>query len=89
MPVNTLKAHHKFCQLRLSSHGMPIKTGRWSRTTRAERMCTTCNSLGDERHFIYDCVNVDRSNLHDIPELNQLENYDKLNLLMENLDSCL
>ena len=88
-PVNSLKAHHRFSRLRLSSHNMPIETGRWSRTSREERICTTCNSLGDERHFIYDCVDVDRSNLHDIPELHQLENYAKLNLLMENLDSYL
>jgi hypothetical protein len=88
-PIVTLKTHHKFPRLRLSSHSMPIETGRWSRITREERLCPTCNSLGDERHFIYDCTDVDRTNLGDIPELHQLENYGKLNLLMENLNSYL
>ena len=88
-PIDTLKLQHKFSRLRLSSHSMPIETGRWSRIKREERLCTTCNSLGDERHYIYDCVDIDRTNLVDIPELNQLETYVRLNLLMENLESYL
>ena len=88
-PIDTLKLQHKFSRLRLSSHSMPIETGRWSRIKREERLCTTCNSLGDERHYIYDCVDIDRTNLVDIPELNQLETYGRLNLLMENLESYL
>ena len=88
-PLDVHRTHHKFSRLRLSSHSMPIETGRWSRTPREERLCTTCNTLGDERHFIYHCTNVDRTDLDDIPELDQLENYGKLKLLMKNLDPYL
>ena len=88
-PLDVHRTHHKFSRLRLSSHSMPIETGRWSRTLREERLCTTCNTLGDERHFIYHCTNVDRTDLDDIPELDQLQNYEKLKLLMKNLDPYL
>ena len=88
-PIDTHKTHHKFARLRLSSHNMPIETGRWSRIKREDRLCSTCNTLGDERHFIYDCTDIDRTDLEDIPELHQLQNYEKLNLLLKILDPYL
>ena len=61
------KQHSKdFIRLRLSSHSMPIETGRWKRVTREQRLCRTCKILGDEKHYIYDCPEIDRNQLHDI-----------------------
>ena len=88
-PLDFKTSHYKFPRLRLSSHFMPIETGRWTRMARENRLCTNCNVLGDERHFLYDCNEIDRTNLSDIPELHQLSEYSKLKLLMENLDAYL
>ena len=51
-------------KFRLGSHFLPIETGRWSRKPRNERLCPTCNVLGDERHLIYNCCEIDRTGLH-------------------------
>ena len=74
-----------FVRLRVSSHSFPIETGRWHRINREDRLCPHCNVLGDEHHFIYDCLEIDRRNLTDIPQISDLINYDKLNTLLENL----
>ena len=50
-------------RFRLGSHNLPIETGRWSRKSREERLCPTCNILGDEEHMLFDCVDINRSNL--------------------------
>ena len=50
-------------KFRLGSHNLPIETGRWARKVREERICTDCGVLGDERHVLYSCRNIDRSNL--------------------------
>mgnify|MGYP001195529472 CR=1 FL=1 len=68
---------------------MPIETGRWRRVEREERLCVTCNVLGDEEHYIYTCPEIDRTDLQDIPNLHELERYPKLQLLMERLDRYL
>ena len=79
----------KFIRLRLSSHSFPIETGRWSRKKREERLCTVCNVLGDEIHYIYHCTYINRNNLTDIPDLCNLGTYGKLNLLLYNLGEYL
>ena len=45
--------------------------------------------MGDEKHYIYTCPDIDRTNLHDIPELHELAQYSKLKLLMERLEDYL
>ncbi len=87
--LNTVR--HKFHRLRLSSHFMPVETERWKRPMkdREQRTCTTCNIMADEKHYIYTCPDIDRSNLQDIPELHELETYPKLQLLMERLEDYL
>ena len=50
-------------KFRLGSHYLPIETGRWSRKPREERLCASCNVLGDEKHLLFDCIDIDRSNL--------------------------
>ena len=88
--LNLHTVHYKFHRLRLSSHFMPIETGRWKRIKNRElRKCTTCNIMGDEKHYIYTCPDIDRTNLHDIPELHELAQYPKLKLLMERLEDYL
>ena len=88
-PIDLHSLHFKFPRLRLSSHLMPVETGRWTRLKREERICATCNILGDEKHYIYTCPEIDRTNLQDIPELHELEKYPQLQLLMERLDGYL
>ena len=55
--------HKKFrnaiSKLRLSSHRLHIESGRWNRphpTPRENRLCSTCNTLEDEFHFIFECT---------------------------------
>ena len=47
-------------RFRLGSHVLPIETGRWSRTIRANRICSNCKVLGDERHALFACSVIDR-----------------------------
>ena len=50
-------------RFRLGSHNLPIEIGRWNRIPRCQRMCLTCNTIGDEEHALFDCDMVDRSGL--------------------------
>ena len=76
----------KYVRLRLGSHYMPIETGRWQRIPCHDRKCAPCNSLGDERHYIYDCPEIERNDIEDIPDLQDLANYSNIQLLMINSD---
>ena len=68
---------------------MPVETGRWTRTPRENRLCSSCNVIGDEKHYIYDCIEIDRTNLNHIPELDKLCDFIDLNTLLFNLDEYL
>ena len=50
--LSYLKNLHPVCKVlikfRLGSHKLPIETGRWREIKREERICETCNDLGDE-----------------------------------------
>ena len=59
-------------RFRLGSHKLPIETGRWNRTPRESRYCTTCKVLGDERHFIYHCSLIERADLNLSNNLSQI-----------------
>ena len=69
---------HQFSKLCLSSHSIPIKLGRQNRTSGDNRLCNNWGVLGDERHFIYYCLTIDRSGLLDILTLSELYSYHKL-----------
>ena len=43
-------------RFRCGSHNLPIETLRWARVPREERLCNKCHVLGDEMHFIFQCV---------------------------------
>ena len=53
--VNIAKYRIALCKLRLSSHRLNVEVGRWNNTPVNERLCTTCNVLEDEFHFIFEC----------------------------------
>lgn len=77
------KAITKF---RLGSHTLKIETGRWTRTPRQQRLCRTCNELGDESHVIYRCSEIYRGDLHDLPQqLSSLWTYSKVNVLFKRI----
>ena len=65
-------------RFRLGSHNLPIETGRWSRIKREDRLCRTCLVLGDERHFLFNCIDVVRNPEHtfsrDLSEIWKNEN---------------
>jgi len=54
-----IKKHRIYLtKLRTSSHALRIETGRWKKPNKEplqERICTTCNVLDDEYHFIMEC----------------------------------
>ena len=56
---------HPICnditKFRLCSHRLPIETGRWNRTPREQRICTFCESIGGEKHILYQCGLVERN----------------------------
>ena len=77
------KAMIKF---RLGSHKLKIETGRWNRTPRAERLCTTCCELGDEFHILYNCSEIYRDDLLDMPrEISSIWEYDGINRLFQRI----
>ena len=86
-PVNLYNTPLRFIRLRLGSHYMPVETGRWKRIPREQRLCPSCSTLGDEYHYIYDCPDINRS--PDIPALHELSSYNKLEFLLDNIDSYL
>ena len=51
-------------KFRLGNHFLPIETGRWTRRPREERVCETCDVLGDEKHMLFECNEIDRTNLN-------------------------
>ena len=53
--VNIPKYRIALSKLRLSSHRLNIEVGRWNNTPVNERLCTICNVLEDEYHFIFEC----------------------------------
>ena len=59
-------------KFRLGSHKLPIETGRWNRTKREQRHCVLCNTLGDERHFMFACPSIKRDDLNLVNDISQI-----------------
>ena len=71
---------------RSGSHNLKIETGRWSRTPRENRLCVTCRELGDEEHVLYNCADIMRDDLTDIPRpLSSLWEYQGVNRLFKRI----
>ena len=89
-PADLTKSYsYAFSRLKLSSHTMPVELLRWNRISREIRLCNVCGVVGDERHYIYDCPTINREDLNDIPELNELASYQKLPKLLKVLNAYL
>ena len=58
--VTTEKFRYSLTRLRLSSHRLEVETGRWA-IPFENRLCSTCQRLEDEFHFIFEC-----SKYHDL-----------------------
>ena len=62
--VTTEKFRYSLTRLRLSSHRLEVETGRWAKPNVIpfeNRLCSTCQRLQDEFHFIFEC-----SRYHDL-----------------------
>ena len=44
-----------FLRFRTRNHRLPIEVGRWSGIPRNQRLCSFCNELGDEFHYLMSC----------------------------------
>ena len=56
--VTTEKFRYSLTRLRLSSHRLEVETGRWAKPNAIpfeNRLCSTCQRLEDEFHFIFEC----------------------------------
>ena len=56
--VDIKKFRTALTKLRLSSHRLEIEAGRWAKpqpVPRENRLCTVCNVLEDEHHFLVEC----------------------------------
>ena len=77
------KAMIKF---RLGSHKLSIELGRWNRIPREDRLCLTCNKLGDEFHVVYECHDILRGDLMVIPDsFSSLWTYADVNILFKRI----
>ena len=73
-------------KFRVGSHNLKIETGRWNRTVGNDRLCTKCNEMGDEYHIIYNCSEIYRDDLTDLPlTLSSIWSYPKVNELFERI----
>ena len=85
---NLHKRSGDIIRFRLGSHNLPIETGRWSRIPRDERLCRTCNVVGDEEHALFSCTSVDRTSLVLPNSIGEIWNKDELFTLFERLDEA-
>ena len=70
-PFLHLPGHTAHCiaKFRLGSHNLEIEKGRWTRVEREGRVCKECGVLGDELHLFYQCININRSDMHNLPPI--------------------
>ena len=61
---DTRRITESIMKFRLGSHFLPIETGRWTRKAREDRLCEKCNVLGDEKHILFHCIEINRSDLN-------------------------
>ena len=76
-------------RLRISAHSLEIEQGRYKNKTREERLCSKCNKIEDEIHFLLHCTNFveDRQVLMDcvkklVPNFACLNDENKMFYLM-------
>ena len=68
--VSTEKLRIALSRLRLSSHRLEVETGRWVKPNAIpmeNRLCSTCQKLEDEFHFVLECVRYENLRIQYIP----------------------
>ena len=58
-------------KFRLGSHYLPVETGRWCGLEHGLRLCGSCGEIGDEKHVLYRCLLIDRSDV-ELQEISQI-----------------
>jgi len=56
-------------RFRTRNHRLPIEIGNWERIPINERLCLTCNKLGDEFQYLFECT------IYDIERKQYLKRY--------------
>ena len=83
-------------KFRISDHSLHIETGRYKKIPREFRLCKNCKLLDDEEHFFLHCglndnprINLMQKFQNLYPNFNQLDSFDKLNLILNPIDGML
>ena len=89
LDVVCVKSHRvALSRLIMSSHSLRIETGRWERPPipRQDRMCNVCHKLGDEYHFLLECLSFQELRKRLIPKYywNRPSMYKCVDLLRSN-----
>ena len=80
------KVGKSITKFRLGSHNLPIETGRWCRTPREDRLCVTCGVVGDENHVLYNCSEILRDDLGQLPQpISNIWESDEVNRLFKRI----
>ena len=53
--ISNARCRNALTKLRVSSHSLSIERGRHLGTAIQERLCTVCNAIEDEKHFLFEC----------------------------------
>ena len=53
--ISNIRYRNAITKLRVSSHSLAIERGRHLGTPIQERLCTVCNVIEDEKHFLFEC----------------------------------
>ena len=74
--ITNMNHRQAISQLRLSSHNLPIETGRYKNVERKNRLCKMCNyKIGSEEHCLMECFHpkltgIRNTYLHEIFRIN-------------------
>ena len=76
-------------KLRASSHDLEVERGRYVRPKLdiTERPCSSCHVIGDEEHFVTDCVN-NREMRQSLPFISYSQPEDVISCLVNAIESC-
>ena len=60
LKISNFKHRQAVTKLRISVHKLTVETGRYNNTPYNDRICELCNlnEVGDERHFLMCCTNI-------------------------------
>ena len=66
--IKNVKTRVAVSKMRISCHFLPIKSGRYKKIPRVERLCPLCNrsEIGDEFHYLLKCTHSSLSHIRGI-----------------------